>query len=406
VDVVQGAVGVLAGKSTESDIMKSLVVGNAVVSIDNIAAAQLAPFFRCRSELDRKLGFKFDHVQAVSIAEIEQACLQIATDIQILFIRPDWREDPDQVVQVVQKIRQAHPQLKIFFIDPWDQVSSRFFGVLPYVDKLLKYQRLKDVKQYRQPFAGGTVITDYLARQGYDLHGWHVGSEVPPGYEDRIGVGWNVAVARRMERMLFRPLAWRLVKRQFRRKPKDIDVFCHLSYGSIDAQESWCTQYRMAAIAAARSLDSSYKLAVSGEFPEARTVSAKQYQDEIQRSRIVFSPFGWGETTWRDYEAVCHDCLLIKPQIDHIETTPNIYYPGDTYVSVRWDFADLAEKCDYYLHNPDEAARIITNARRVLESYFKQGEFVKTIAALLSDTPVSIPGVPALRSKTVTSPIA
>lgn len=386
--------------------MKLLVVGNAIARIDNIAAAQIAPFFRYRSHL-KQLGFTFEHIQAVSIADIEQACSNLAPDLDALFIRPHWGDEPDQVIQVIQDIRRANPNLKIFFIDPWDQVSSRFFGVLPYVNKLLKYQRLKDVEQYHQPFLGGTVITDYLARQGTDLCDWHVGSPVAAGYEHRIGVGWNVALSQRIERMLFQPLAWKILNRSFRRKPKDIDLFCHLSYGSIHHQESWYTQYRMSSIAAIQRLDSKYQLAVSGEFPETRSVSKQQYQDEIQRSRIVFSPFGWGEMTWRDYEAVCHNCLLLKPRVDHIDTAPNIFYPGETYVPLHWDFSDLEEKCTYYLRNPDEAARIITNARRVLEDYFKRGGFVKTIATLLTPELASEAARPVIQpSKSVIFPVA
>ncbi|MDX2244379.1 MAG: glycosyltransferase [Leptolyngbyaceae cyanobacterium bins.302] len=376
--------------------MKSIIVGNANKKTDKISAAQLDPFFRNRQLLRRELGLTFTHIQAVSITEIKQACQNINADVEILFVRPDWRESADEVVQTMKTIHTANPGRKIFFIDPWDQVSSRFFGVLPYVDKLLKYQRLKDVQQYKKPLLGGTMITDYLVReQGKDIYDWHVGSPVPNGYEDRIGTGWNVVTLRQFETLLFKPLSWKLSNRQFRRKPKDVDVFCHLSYSSIHDKESWYTEYRMASVEAVKQMGSKYRLAVSGEFPEARTVSSKQYRDEIERSRIVFSPFGWGETTWRDYEAVCYDSLLLKPNMDHIDTAPNIYYPNETYVPLKWDFSDLEEKCDFYLRNPDEAARIITNARRVLEGYFKQGEFVKTIADLVIDkktrTPVTAP---------------
>ncbi|MDX2230677.1 MAG: glycosyltransferase [Leptolyngbyaceae cyanobacterium bins.349] len=387
--------------------MKSLLIGNANKKIDNIAAAQLDPFFRNRQLLHRQLGLTFKHIQAVSIAEIQQACQTIAADIEVLFIRPHWNEVPEEVVQTIKTIHQAHPARKIIFIDPWDQVSSRFFGVLPYVNQLLKYQRLKDVQQYQNPLVGGTVITDYLVREaGYDIGDWHVGSAVPAGYEHRIATGWNVVTLKRFEGLLFRPLSWKLLNQQWQRKPKNLDIFCHLSYGSIHKMD-WYTQYRMSAVDAVRRLNSKYRLAVSGEFPEARTVTKEQYQDDIERSRIVFSPFGWGETTWRDYEAICYDCLLLKPAMDHIDTAPNIYYPHETYVPLKWDFSDLEEKCDYYLQNPDEAARIVTNARRVLQTYFKQGGFVKTIAELVTERSTPIPvGTPAAMPEPVTSLVA
>jgi hypothetical protein len=36
--------------------------------------------------------------------------------------------------------------------------------------------------------------------------------------------------------------------------------------------------------------------------------------------------------------------------------------PGQNYVNVRRDFADLEEKVEYYLENPEEAERIVGNA--------------------------------------------
>jgi len=382
-------------------IMKSLLVGNANQKIDKISAAQLDPFFRNRQLLRRKLGLSFTHIQAVSISEIVKACQNVGPEIDSIFIRPDWKDDPQKVVEAIQAIRADNPNRKIFFIDPWDQVSSRFFGVLPYVDRLLKYQRLKDVHQYKRPLIGGTVITDYLVRNaGYDIGDWHVGSAVPEGYEYRIDTGWNVVTLKRFEKMLFKPLTWKLANGQWRRKPKDIDIFCHLSYSD---EDDWYTLYRKSSVEMVKRLGTKYRLAVSGESPANRTVSSKQYHDEIERSRIVFSPFGWGETTWRDYEAVCYNCMLIKPEMEHIDTAPNIYFPNETYVPVKWDFSDLEEKCDYYLSNPDEAARIVTNARRVLERYFTEGGFVETIASLFSNDATQTPAAVPLGSQALTA---
>jgi hypothetical protein len=364
--------------------MKAILIGNADPKIDSIASAQLDPFFLNRKRFEDEANLTFQHIQAVSIQEIVQATFKISPDIETLFIRPDWREDQHEVVQALQTIRRNHPTQRIIFIDPWDQVSSRFFGVLPYVDKLLKYQRFKDVQRYHEPLIGGTAITDYLAKeQGYDIGDFHVGSDVPIGYEHRIATGWNVVTARRFKQVLFQSFLWKLKNRGFRELPKTIDIFCHLSYNSWDSRDDWYTTYRKSVIEKIEQFGSTYKLAISGEHPERRTVSSHQYFEDIRRSRIVVAPFGWGETTWRDYEAVCYNCLLIKPDMSHIDTAPHIYHPNETYVPVKWDFSDLEEKCAYYLANPQELSRIVLNARRVLEDYFLQGEFVKTIAELL-----------------------
>jgi Glycosyl transferases group 1 len=366
--------------------MKASLIGNANSKIDGIASAQIEPFFLNRKRLQEEINLTFEHAQAVSIEDIVKASLSVTHDVEVLFIRPDWREEASKVVQALRTIRSFHPTKTIIFIDPWDQVSSRFFGVLPYVNKFLKYQHFKDLSRYQETLIGGTAITDYLAKEkGYDIGDFHVSSEIPAGYEHRITTGWNVVTAKRFKQVLFQSFLWKLKHRELGRLLKDIDIFCHLSYASVSDSHNWYTDYRKTVINQIQTFSTSCTLAVSGEYPEHRTISTQKYFEDLRRSRIVIAPFGWGETTWRDYEAVCYNCLLIKPDMSHIATAPDIYDPYETYVPVKWDFSDLEEKCAYYLANPQEADRIVKNARRSLEDYFLKAEFVKAIGNLIFD---------------------
>jgi hypothetical protein len=358
--------------------MKAVVIGNAKLNkkADKIPPAQLYPFSANRQQLHQQLGLKLQFVEATTLADIEVAYRQSQADV--FFVRPAWQEDATQVERVMKDLRMTHPKAVVIFIDPFDQTSSRFFGVLPYVDRFLKYQRLKDVTQYKQSLRGGTVLTDTLAReQGYDLKDWNVGSKVPEGYEHRIETGWYLTLTQQFKNPLFRQaMPWERLKK------RDIDVFCHVSYGTRNNME-WYGQHRKVAIDILTRLAPDYKLSVSGEFSGERTVSTQQYFRDIKRSRIAVSPFGWGEVTWRDYEAVCYGCLLIKPCVDHIEVEPNIFIPGKTYVPVKWDYSDLEEKCRYYLEHSDEANEIIQNARQTYQQYFKQNLFVQKIESLI-----------------------
>ena len=53
-------------------------------------------------------------------------------------------------------------------------------------------------------------------------------------------------------------------------------------------------------------------------------ISPRAYNKEIRKVAAVLSPFGWGEVCFRDFEAVINGSLLIKPNMDHIETWPSI----------------------------------------------------------------------------------
>jgi spore maturation protein CgeB len=101
------------------------------------------------------------------------------------------------------------------------------------------------------------------------------------------------------------------------------------------------------------------------------------------RSKICISPFGYGEICWRDFEAILCGCLLIKPDMSHVETNPDIFMAGQTYVPVKWDFSDLEEKCAYYLAHDDERERIAAGAFNVLDDFYKNGGFIKSLTALL-----------------------
>ncbi|MCL2805225.1 MAG: glycosyltransferase [Treponema sp.] len=92
------------------------------------------------------------------------------------------------------------------------------------------------------------------------------------------------------------------------------------------------------------------------------TVAQKQYYKELVNSKIVLSPFGWGEVCFRDFEAIISGALLLKPDMSHLVTWPDIYLPYETYIPLKWDGSDLLEKTEYYLNNEKERIRITQNA--------------------------------------------
>jgi len=68
----------------------------------------------------------------------------------------------------------------------------------------------------------------------------------------------------------------------------------------------------------------------------------------------MISPFGQGEICYRDWELIQCGTIMIKPNMSNIDTIPNMYIDGETYVSCNYDWSDLEEKIDYILSNFDE----------------------------------------------------
>lgn len=82
-----------------------------------------------------------------------------------------------------------------------------------------------------------------------------------------------------------------------------------------------------------------------------------KYMEIMAHSRVVVSPFGYGEMTPRDLQAVCMGSILIKPSIDYLKSEPWIYDEGKMYLGCRHDYSDLEEKIDYALTNFDSLRR-------------------------------------------------
>lgn len=94
-------------------------------------------------------------------------------------------------------------------------------------------------------------------------------------------------------------------------------------------------------------------------------VPSEKYMRELKTVFATLSPFGYGEVCLRDFEAIINGSLLIKPDMSHMKTTPNIYIPNETYIPIKWDGSDLLDKADDILSNPEDYQKIIDNSRTV-----------------------------------------
>ena len=321
--------------------------------------------------LEASLGVSIEMAVAGATGDVEQAVDAHPADV--VFVMLSWAVPPDESSALFERLARRHPETKFVFLDYYAPSSSPHFGVLPYVERYVKRQVLRDRSLYTRNYLGGNVFADYVANQlGIDLEGWHFGVAPDPAYLDKIVAGWNFGVTGRNRDLL----RWsRVMSPSWGRRP----IAIHRRVGSVApaGEAEWYHRYRQLGL---RRLEP-----VSRSFLSTGVarVSRQRYLTEMMLSRVVFSPFGWGELCFRDYEAVCCGCLLIKPSMDHLQTNPDIFSAYQTYVPVRWDFADLEETCVHYLTHPDEAQAIIENAQQVMLRYFREGGFVADIGRCL-----------------------
>jgi hypothetical protein len=110
----------------------------------------------------------------------------------------------------------------------------------------------------------------------------------------------------------------------------------------------------------------------------------EQYYKLMLRSKILIAPFGYGEIAPRDLEAAMFGCVLVKPDMEHIETVPKFYIPEETYFPCSWDFSNINSIIENILKN--YSTRTIENSRKRYIQEYKDENLLRYIFNLFSNS--------------------
>ena len=88
------------------------------------------------------------------------------------------------------------------------------------------------------------------------------------------------------------------------------------------------------------------------------------YYQYISLCKVLLAPFGYGEMAPRDLESAQLGSILIKPNMQHVDTYPNIYVENETYIPCKHDYSDLEEKIEYAVLNFKELQHTMVNNMR------------------------------------------
>ena len=330
---------------------------------DPISQSQIHPFHFYRDVLHDRWGYEIREIGLETLlarpelapGEADVVCFQAWID-----------KTDDDLRAVVALLREKYPKARLAFLDPCAPSDLRFGQAIgSQVDLYVKKHLLRDRSAYDRPTNGDTNLTDwYGAYFGHVLPPVHF--ELPPGFMDKVVVGPSFVTAPYMLPR-FHAVADAPVVGARR-----YDL--HARLGGAGNKNAYEMQ-RTLAMEKVRALTN---VSVTPQ----TYVNKRAYMRELTQSQICFSPFGYGEVCWRDYEAVFSGALLLKPDMSHMETAPDVFVANETYVPIRWDFEDLADTVAAYLSNEPRRREIVRNAYAAMHAWAREARFVDQLQRL------------------------
>ena len=283
--------------------------------------------------------------------------------------RPEYGRSGD----VFERLRSRYSRLVYFddFADPREVNAA----VFPFVDAYFKKQLLRDTTGYLRPVYGKTLFAEYYHQHfGIDDHPEMIAPALNQAAVAKLRLSWNMGLgsyprSRWVKRFvrLVEPFAGPPGLRPFFRTPlrvrsSDNKVPRVSARLGINFDRNTLVFHRRLY---QKVLEERPDLYLTGR------VSLEQYNRELRQVRATFSPFGFGEVCFRDFEAIVNRSVLIKPRMDHVLTWPDVYVSDKTYVPVSWDGSDLVDRTESTLGNLAASKRLAANALEALHDGYR-----------------------------------
>ena len=330
-----------------------------------IPAAQVFPLFLYARDLMRRRAIEVREYPLTQFLagrnpydhSVDAVCFQTRFDLTRA-----------QLENVVARIKLAWPGAQLAYFDWFAPTDLRYAETLySHIAAYVKKQTFRDFSLYGQPTIGDTYLSNYYAKR-FNLDLPKVRFEVPAGFEQKIVLGSGFE---------YSPLITRNLTTKPQLNGRNIDLHARLSKAHKKKDKIECYGYiRQEALDKVAELKSEFAVASDGYVPR------RQFFAELRNSKMCFSPFGYGEICWRDFEAMCTGALLLKPDVSHLRLVNDPFRPYETYVPLAWDLSDLHEKAEHYRHHSAERETIARNAFALLSDHLREKRFLDDVEPL------------------------
>ena len=226
---------------------------------------------------------------------------------------------------------------KIFYFDTTDSSGCLQNEIFDYVDIYYKSQLLKDRNKYKYKLYGGRVFTDYYNKR-FGINDKEIIWQQPLSDKQikKLKIFWNSCFANytflgKLLMFFSKSLNnYKLLKYPRMKyipslkRPNDFIYKGNFNYSRNTV--SW-------------QRTEIFKI-VHSEI-DTKRLNIYSYYKLLEKTKILISPFGWGEINYKDYEAFIYGNLLYKTDISHIETWPDLFIKNKTYIPFRWDLKNF-----------------------------------------------------------------
>jgi hypothetical protein len=292
-----------------------------------LSDTQIYPFYFYHNKIKNKHGVHFQEINLLDV-KLDKSVL-INRAIKRIYFQHGFKMSHGEVEKYLTFLAEVFPSAKIAFMDWFAPLSIPYACVADrFIDTYYKKQTFKNFDDYKRTTIGDTNLSDYYARRHQlDLPETQV--LTPEGFEKKIRLWPNFYLSPQMVDLFLGSVP--------DRHKRPIDLHARIAVNG----DEWYRAMRQESFDAIKSLKG-YSVASEGRVPRHR------FFDELRKSKFVFSPFGYSEVCWRDYEAYATGALILKPSMSHIEVFSEDFINNKTYIDLSWDlkfFKDRFEDC-------------------------------------------------------------
>ena len=265
----------------------------------------------------------------------------------------------NEIIPILKRIRKRAKTL--LFFDNADNAGYLHHDVLPYVDIYLKKQFFKDFSLYSKPLYKKRLFSDFYARN-YDMK--EENKNIPDFKlklkdQNKMSLSWNFALKDYRSSNILNKFLYGLLRKnslQFYKPSINRKIILAANYTVRNTYDLVYFQ-RNQLLKILKEMYKSNPRYSLGKIPK------KQYLETMRSSKAIISPFGWGEICYRDFETFISGAALIKPNVDHLDTWPNLYKKHKTYIPIPWKIEEWKEIIPNILDNRNNLLEIAENGQ-------------------------------------------